>query len=1149
MAIPLRLLIVTDSEDNALLIVRELRQAGYEPRWDRVDSKNGFAEMLDKRTWDVVISEYATPGFGGLEALETARQKDRDLPVIIVSGQIGEENAAGTIKAGASDFILRSHLERLPAAVKRELSWQKTAQSALGKSERLYRLLTENANDVIWSCDLSLAFQYVSPSVEKLLGWTPDEFISAGVTTTLPPESLRLAAGKLQIIQEQHRSGRRVFEPVIFEIEQNRKDGTRVWTEVSARPFLDGEGRMVGISGVTRDISERKRVEKALLQAKKEWERTFDSLPDLITVLDDRHRIVRVNRAMAERLGLTPGQCIGRTCYESIHGRNEPIASCPHALNLVDGQVHTAEVHEERLGGDFLVSCTALFDEEGVRIGAVHIARDITGRKRAEEGLRHAHERLQRFVDANIVGVVIARPAGAVVEANDYYLRTIGYTREEFEQGMVDWRAMTPPEWLPADEHAIAELRERRTCTPYEKEYVRRDGTRVSVILCDVMLPGPEEEIAAFVLDITDRKRAEAALRESEERFKQAFYTSPDAVNINRLEDGLYVDVNEGFTQLTGFTREDVIGKTSAEINIWCNLADRNELIRGLKEKGYYENLDARFRRKNGSVTTAQMSASIFSLQGVPHILSITRDITDRKRMEEELKQSEERFRMVVESAPDAIFVRSVSGHFVYLNDAAVRLFGAASSDQLIGMHIRERIPPEEYAAIADRIGRLNEGQAAPMIEQTFLRMDGCPVTVEVSAVPLRYEGANGALVFARDISERKRAERALRESERGLRQLQKMEAMGTLAGGIAHDFNNILAVMIGFTEMAMLETEELPDVHSNLEQVYKAGLRAQDLVRQILTFSRQSEQEKKPVCVSPLIKEAVKMLRATIPSSIQIRQTIHPRTSAIMADPTQIHQIVMNLVTNASHAVQEVGAGTIEITFIEETLDQKSAAIHPDLKPGKYIVLKVRDNGPGIPPGVIERIFDPFFTTKETGKGTGMGLAVVHGIVKSHGGAISVESQAGAGSTFAVYFPALAKETARLEDATEPIPCGAGRILFVDDEETLTSMGQLMLKRLGYEADIRTSSLDALDAFRANPLKYDLVITDYTMPGMTGMALSEELLKIRPDIPIILCTGYSEITTPEKAKAAGIRELIMKPVVLQQLAQAINKVLTTQRA
>ena len=290
-------------------------------------------------------------------------------------------------------------------------------------------------------------------------------------------------------------------------------------------------------------------------------------------------------------------------------------------------------------------------------------------------------------------------------------------------------------------------------------------------------------------------------------------------------------------------------------------------------------------------------------------------------------------------------------------------------------------------------------------------------------------------------------------------------------------------------------------------------------------------------------------MLRATIPSSIQIRHDIRPRTSAVLADPTQIHQVLMNLVTNASHAVQEISAGSIEITLNDETLDKKSAAIHPDLKPGHYVVLKVKDNGVGIPPGIIERIFDPFFTTKETGKGTGMGLAVVHGIAKSHGGAITVESKVGAGSTFTVYFPALEKAAARSEDEFEPIARGTGRILFVDDEEALASMGQIMLEKLGYEVDVMTRSLDALDAFRANPQKYDLVITDYTMPGMTGMALSEELLKTRPDIPIILCTGYSDVTTPEMVKAAGIRELLMKPFVRAQLAHAVNNVLTSHSA
>ena len=866
MAIPLRLLIVMSSEDYALLIVRQLQHVGYDLIWYRVDSATALAEKLAEGPWDVIISDYASPGFGGLEALSIVRQQDAALPFIFLSGGIGEKAAVESIKMGASDCIHRDDLDRLPSAVERELrdselrrlrrvaeaekiafydnlfakardesvvtdlqarikdcnkalldiigmetiedalgllkdiSDQKTANSALEKSERLYRLLTENANDVIWSCDLNMTFQYVSPSVEKLLGWSPDEVLVAGITMTLPPESLRLAAEKLQVIPAQYRSNRRVFEPVIFEIEQNRKDGTRVWTEVSARPFLDGEGRMAGISGVTRDISERKRSEKALLRAKKEWERTFDSLPDLIAVLDDRHRIVRANRAMAERLGLTPGQCIGRSCYESFHGTTEPIASCPHAMNLADGQEHTAEVHEERLGGDFLVSCTALFDEEGVRIGSVHAARDITERKRAEEALRHAHERLQCFVDANIVGVIIANPSGGIITANDYYLHTIGYTRKEFEQGMVDWRAITPPEWLPADERAIEELREQRTCTPYEKEYIRRDGTRVSVFLYDAMLPGPEEQIAAFVLDITDRKRAENALRESERRFSDML-SNIELISLTLDRDARVTFCNDYLLRLTGWQREEVIGDNWFDLFIPSGSDELKhtftELLDNLPASWHHENEiltsvgERRLIRWNNSV--------LYSISGeVIGTASIGEDITDRKRMEEELKQSEERFRMVVESAPDAIFVRSVSGHFVYLNHAAVSLFGAASANQLIGKHVMERLQPDEHAVSAKRIKLLNEGQAVPVIEQTFLRMDGFPITLEVSAVPLRYEGMNGALTFARDISERKQAEQALRESERRHRSLFENMLSGyaycsmLFEDGSSHDFTYI---------------------------------------------------------------------------------------------------------------------------------------------------------------------------------------------------------------------------------------------------------------------------------------------------------------------------------------------------------------------
>lgn len=901
-----------------------------------------------------------------------------------------------------------------------DISEQKAAQLALEKSERLYRLLTENANDVIWSCDLDMAFQYVSPSVEKLLGWTPDEVIEGGVTMTLPPESLRLAAHNLRVVLDQNQSGRRVSEPAIFEIEQNRKDGTRVWTEVSARPFFDDEGRMTGASGVTRDISERKKAEKALLRAKQEWERTFDSLPDLIAILDDRHRILRANRAMAERLGLTPGQCIGRTCYESIHGTNQPIASCPHALNLVDGQEHTMEVHETRLGGDFLVSCTPLFDEGGARIGSVHVARDITERKRATEASRRDHERLQRFVDANILGVIIASPSGPVIEANDYYLRTIGYTREEFEQGVVDWRAITPPEWLPSDEHAIKELRERGTSTPYEKEYVRRDGTRVSVILFDAMLPGPEEQIAAFVLDTTDSKL-----------------------------------------------------------------------------------------------------------------------------MEEELKQSEKRFRMVVESAPDAIFVRTVSGQYVYLNQAAVGLFGATSTDQMIGRHIREHIPPDEYATLAERIQRLNDGQAVPMIEQTFLRMDGSPVTVEVSAVPLEYGGTNGALIFARDISERKRAEKESRVLQERLQRAEKMESLGMLAGGVAHDLNNAMGILVGYSELLLDDIDKSSPLKTHVEYIKQGGERAAAIVQDLLTMARRGVQTSEIVDLNSIIDEFQDSPEFEKICSFHPNVRVETMYSAgllnIKGSPIHLRKTVMNLFSNAAEAMPE--GGLITISTSNEYLDRPVAG-YDDVQEGDYVVLSVTDKGEGISASEVKRIFEPFYTKKILGRsGTGLGLAVVWGTVKDHDGYINVQSEEGKGTTFSLYFP-VTREEATKERQTIPVADYMGKgesILVVDDVQGQRDLAARMLAKLNYQVTTVPGGEEAVEYLKT--YKVDLVVLDMIMDaGMDGLATYRAILEIHPKQKAIIVSGFSESDRVRKAQVLGAGAYVRKPYMQEVLGLAVKK-------
>ena len=396
------------------------------------------------------------------------------------------------------------------------------------------------------------------------------------------------------------------------------------------------------------------------------------------------------------------------------------------------------------------------------------------------------------------------------------------------------------------------------------------------------------------------------------------------------------------------------------------------------------------------------------------------------------------------------------------------------------------------------------------------------------------------------EIAEQRRAEEEENKLKAQLQRAQRMEAIGTLAGGIAHDFNNILTAIIGYTELLRYDLPEDSKAQSSLEAIYEAGIRAKDLIQQILTFSRQSEEEKKPLRINAISKEALKLLRASLPTTIQIRQNLDSESGAVLANPTQIHQVLINLCTNAAHAMQEKG-GVLEVTLEDADLDLEATASNPDLKPGAYVKLTVRDTGSGIAPEIRERIFDPYFSTREPEQGTGMGLAVVHGIVESAGGSIAVDSIVGEGTTIHVFFPRIENKVTLQARVLSPFPTGNERILFVDDEKALVDIGVQLLEHLGYQVVARTSSIEALEAFRNQPEKFDLVVSDQTMPNMTGEMLAEELIRIRPDIPIVLCTGYSETISEEKATALGIKKLIMKPILMREISQTIRQILDQQ--
>ena len=522
---------------------------------------------------------------------------------------------------------------------------------------------------------------------------------------------------------------------------------------------------------------------------------------------------------------------------------------------------------------------------------------------------------------------------------------------------------------------------------------------------------------------------------------------------------------------------------------------------------------------------------------GIRGILRISMDITDRKKAENELLMEKEKFRLLLDRSPLGISLNRPNGKIEYLNPKFVEIFGYTLDDIYSSRELIARAFPEpayRRAVVSACNAELKneQGGEGQLLAFTVVCKDGAKKVVQFW--PVTMEDGNHLFIYD-DITDKHRLESRLRQA-------QKMEAIGTLAGGIAHDFNNILSAIMGYSELSLFDVETDSPLEDNLKNIMIAGKRAKNLIRQILAFSRHSEPELIVGKMTPVVSEALNLLRASLPATIEIQQELKS-DSAVLADPTQIHQILINLCSNAAHSMAEQG-GTLKVSLGDVDLDSNFTSRYPELVPGPYVILSVSDTGKGMDPATLDMIFDPFFTTKGRGEGTGMGLAVVHGIVKSHGGTITVYSEPGRGSTFNVFLPADQEsgvETARLP---EEMPTGSEHILFVDDEKFQVDIGRRILGRLGYRVTATCQSADALETFRSQPDDFDLVITDLIMPKMSGEALARELLSIRADIPIIMCTGYSEQLTEQKAGALGIKGFVMKPIVMKDIARLIRNVL-----
>jgi PAS domain S-box-containing protein len=1054
-------------------------------------------------------------------------------------------------------------LEKKIQELERVESDLKKSEKALQESKERFQLLYERAPLAYQSLDENGNFIEVNPSWLEVLGYSREEVIGKSFGDFLHPDWK-------DHFKENFPRFKAIGEILGVEFEMVKKNGSLILVSFDGKIGKDQQGHFQQTHCIFQDITKRKEIEVGLEKTRKELavikiapdeaseyaESIINTVREPLIALDQDLRVVSVSRSFYDFFKVKPEETMGQLIYDlgnkqwDIPKLRELLETILPENNLFDN--YEVEHDFATIGKrTMLLNARQIEQAMGKELIILLAIEDITERKKIEAGLEKTRKEL----------AIIKKTADEAHEFADSVINTVREPLISLDQDLrvvtasrsfYDFFKVKPEETvgqliydLGNKQWDIPKLRELlETILPennpfdnYEVEHNFATIGRRTMLLNARKIEQATSKTHIILLaieDITERMKAEALLKNSEEQYKRIFETADDGILLLEKNKFKISQANPAIMAMLGYSKEELIGKDLKDIGFQYDIETFQGIMKSLLKDGIFHSKEVALQNKAGKL----VDIDIYMTDRLNLIQCNIQDISERKQEEEKLRESEAKLQAIFDTVGTGILIIDRDTQIIIeANPTAIEMTGL-SKEEVIGQICHLLVCPAQV----DKCPVKDLGQNIDHSERKLICADGHIKDIIKTVYPITVKGRACYIESFIDISKQKQAEEEKQNLESRLNQAQKMESIGNLAGGIAHDFNNILTSILGFSNLALSTVDKGSELEDDLNEIHTAGLRAKDLVKQILTIARQSDEEIAPLKVDSIVKEVIKFIRSSIPTTIEIQSNINSKTP-IMGNQAQIHQIFMNLITNAAHAMESNG-GILGINLEDYCFDDRAVLQYPNLKPGNYNKITVSDTGIGIPQDIIGSIFEPYFTTKDQGDGTGLGLATVHGIVESYGGTITVSSRQGKGTLFTIFLPVTEKKQIQHSTESEDLPRGTESILLIDDELSIVKLNQKILEALGYQVTPQTNSMDALERLKTRANDYDLIITDMTMPKLTGLKLAEAMMDIHPELPIILFTGYSKQISAQDATANNIKVILKKPVSKIDLAEIVRKVL-----